>query len=660
MDELARLQAALLDKDMEMLELQQEHVSVLSALRQEIALQQETIASLNREASSTPDSLYECKRLQAQLELCQAKLTASEERYTELFRTAGEGRLQSAVSQLRLQLAEANAALESAQADAAQSGETVRAQEAELESVRAHIYKQQASLRELSDKIQELVSKAAASDSDNVQLRAQLERRNDQIQKAATMLRKLRDREEAVAASVTLLNEKLSQATADAERYKSAAGVLQGQQQVLNDHVESLKDRARELEEARRIDAEAVSSSQSNAQQATNLSLTYDSLRRERDALSSALENARVEARRETIALQRLADERQRLIVSLQADLNAATNAIKQLASPSPCAPASPNPSSSDSVGSSSSQISGTVKPPQSASADLNATTQGASAFISNNRTFSASSPATARSRRSAQMIGISDRSPAANEATPAARDSPGSVVELVQLRLQCESLSHKLRAQSERVAELERDQDDLLAVNDRLRRMLRNHSNEHGPSSSADNGDGVGSGSGSGSAASTPRRPSRTAPALPSAPAITTTAAASAESSAMPSSSTATPAVITALAEDVQRSEAVFGDVRTLLLALNRLFTYLRSRVEGQDADSIPFRTIYLPGVEAKQRFGSVAAALQTSFAGQRVWTDTASLQADLRLATTHAEALRNDLADVAAAEIGQACHMQ
>ena len=291
----------------------------------------------------------------------------------------------------------------------------------------------------------------------------------------------------------------------------------------------------------------------------------------------------------------------------------------------------------------------------------------------------------------SSALAGETGASGSSQRLSPSSASGGGGVVELVQLRLQCESLSRKLAAQSRRAEELEVEQARLQAGNERLRLMLH---------ASAPNGDG-----------SAREHDERGNVNTQSAALHTLAGYAEMLHSSFGGNSSNSdsyggegggggaaahtdPRALQVLVADIHQSEAAIAEVRSLLLALNRLFAFLRARADGRDvADAvgvssaaanlagsqlaIPFRTIYQPPLNAQQRFGDAASALisrqlladrPVAEAGRtdnmsmsrQHWNDTRSIELDVKLATAHADELRAYLSEYAVTDIADQCRMQ
>jgi uncharacterized coiled-coil DUF342 family protein len=613
---------------LQLLEAQQAHMVAVADLQRQLADRDAAVAALRAQpAAATAGDEIERGRLRAQLELLSAKLADAEDRYDELYEATGGDELRAQLARLKRELASAAAQRDAAAADARRATE-------ELVAMRPQVAAQQGSLHALRERLDEVLSRATTAEAQLAELRPKLDKRDEQVAAAAAALRKLRDRDAESRAAVSDLTRRLEEAQREGDRSRQVADVLQGQQRALSDRVEALRERVAELEAARAADADAVSRASTTAQALGAATANCDVLRRERDALARALETARADARRESAALQRLADERQRLVGSLQADLSAATSALRTIggAAGAGAAPAPGRPQGGYS--SSSSAASDRARPLTTAAlADVSGSGGSNSTGVD-----------------SAGGYG------GASNGTP-------SVVDFVQLRLQCESLSRKLGASLERVRELERDQDELVATNERLRRALQQQQQERQPLP-------------------------QPLPSLPPSPQHSTTASDTHASLSLSSSSaapeeplallasgggtgataasptqspTSTATLVRALVADVQRSEGLFADVRTLLLTLSRLFTLLSARHEWRSAHHQP--------LSAAERFGAVAAALAlppgsgapaASSLSSLKWSDVRSLELDVRSAAAAAETVHREVSDGAAADVGRACQTQ
>lgn len=592
------------------LQLLEAEQALLTAQRQ-LADRDAALAALRAQpAAATANDEIERGRLRAQLELLSAKLADSEERYAELYEASGGDYLRAQLARLQRELASAVAQRDAAVADARRAAE-------ELVAMRPQVAAQAGSLQSLRERLEEVLARATTAEAQLAELRPKLDKRDEQVAAAAAALRKLRDRDAESRAAAADLSRRLEEAQRDGDRARQVAEVLQGQQRALSDRVEALRERVAELEAARARDADAVAQASSTAQALGAATANCDVLRRERDALARALETARADARRESLALQRLADERQRLVGSLQADLSAATSALRTIGA-----------------------------------ADAGAAPPGR--LLGGN---SSSNSSMLRSPAAAALADVSGGS-----STGATDSSSPSIVDYVQLRLQCESTSRKLAASTERVRELERDQDELVATNERLRLALQQHHKEHKPlppplptlppspqhsTTASDTHLSVSS-----SSSSAPEEPLAL---LASGGSTDAAAGAALHSPASPASSSSAT-LVKALVADVQHSEALFGDVRVLLLTLSRLFTLLSARHEWRSSHHQP--------LSAAERFGAVAAALAlpsgTPSLSSLKWSDVRSLEQDVRGAAAAAETVHREVSDGATADVGRACQTQ
>lgn len=690
--DVEELRAALVERDLQSLESQQQQLDALST-------RDDRIRELSEQAS----------RLRAQSSLLQLKLNDAEDRFTQLADSAKHGRWQH-------ELACMKSAYEAARHEANEANRSLTQRDTELQRIREHLGSQQTLLRGLHGEIASLVSRCTQQEVEVDSLRAQVDKRTEQLRKAADALRKLRDLE---IASRTEL-EALRPVASEVERWKSTAEVLQEQQSMLSNRVAELQDQLSLLQLAKKKDAAAVSEATTNNSQFTSLSRTVGSLQRERDALASTLETVRTDARREGLALQRLADERQRVIAGLQADLSAATSALSQLSSS-----AGSGPGSSGSRPASASTL--LLSP---ASAVSRHDPDGASVYGDSpaagrhdsplSERYSHRAPSTRRRGLSSASAFLDTSSATASSSAPAQNSSAGivggaaggvSLADYLQLRLTCESTARKLAAREERVKELEGAQADLLGANERLRSVIEaQHRDQHGSDSDAQgSGDGHHDVQQQGSGGRKRRTSERPAPASQA-----NTLDIAPPSASQGTSGSATSSALTdALLADARRSEDVFAATRALLVALNRLFVFLRAQAEGRDAadamaasslsphhlqqqqggsvwlrhsGALPFVSITQGMVDAKRRFGALAAAVlpanpepggpnvdTSSGSGgggaQRhrhsgdpgaLWSDTSVLVDDVALAAYHAGTLREELADAAATEMGAACRQQ
>lgn len=278
---------------------------------------------------------------------------------------------------------------------------------------------------------------SSAADTERAALRAELARRESQLRRAAEALRAAREREAALstalasgARTVEDLRIRLEAASSTAERARIGSELATAAQRAAAERAEALRARVQELEAARGAAAGDVAGAAATAARAAAAEAALEAAHCERGLLVAALDNARAEARRDSLALQRTADERGRVAAGLRADLSAATAALAQAASAAASAATSPRNGGSGGLG----------------------------------------APHVRRRSGPLSPWGVDGGS--GGDAAPGSPSPSSTVVELVQLRLAVESTSRRLAARDARVVELEAEQEALLAANERLRRV--------------------------------------------------------------------------------------------------------------------------------------------------------------------------------------------
>jgi hypothetical protein len=448
---------------------------------------------------------------------------------------------------------------------------------------------------------------SSSYDSERAALRAALARRESQLRRATEALRAAREREAALSAALASgahtaddLRGRLEAANHAAERARTGSELATAAQRTAVERAEALRARVQELEAARSAAAEGVAGGAAASARAAAAEAALEAAHRERDLLAAALDNARAEARRDSLALQRVADERGRVTAGLRADLNAATAALAQATSAAASASSSP----------------------RNAGAGLG--TPGV------RRRSGPLSPWGVDGGSGGDALG----SPSSSSAHPAS-----AVVELVQLRLTVESTSRRLAARDARVTELEAEQEALLAANERLRRVAAAAATtaQEAPAALP-----CGSGGGSEEGVDVGGTEQRAAPALQ----VALWADVQRSDRAL---------------SDVRQ---LLLAVHRLLGAARVRGGGGPGTLGGSGSDTAAFRSIYQPPVDAARRFGAVAAAVAAAPGGLPLaahhWVDADAVASDARVAAGQLDALREELLESSAAAMGEACRTQ
>lgn len=307
-----------------------------------------------------------------------------------------------------------------------------------------------------------------------------------QLQTVLKTLAALRTREadvsaqlEAQSGALAQLQRQYSVAAADAARWKTGVDVLQARCDSLTSEVESLRDRVEDMEGEAAANDGVVAAAMRSAEHIQALTRALQVAKEDNDALSSQLEHARVDARREMLALQRQADERQQVIAGLQADLSAATAAITAAAGAA-------------SVGAAGS--GGKGRPSMGGGAIVGGLVSGGASGPS-----AAAGDAAAGRRRTPLGVGstggkaILAHAPDGRSGGHDAGASSGPTLDV--LRLQLESLHRTLAQRDARIHALESEQEELLVMNEKLRHAL-----ERGMAVSGTSGGSAASGRGAAS----------------------------------------------------------------------------------------------------------------------------------------------------------------
>lgn len=307
---------------------------------------------------------------------------------------------------------------------------------------------------------------------DLAETRAQLEKRVSQLQTVLKTLAALRTREadvsaqlEAQSGALAQLQRQYSVAAADAARWKTGVDVLQARCDSLTSEVESLRERVEELEGEAAANDGVVAAAMRSAEHIKALTHALQVAKEDNDALSSQLEHARVDARREMLALQRVADERQQVIAGLQADLSAAKAAITAAAAGA-------------AGGGGAAGSGGKGRPSMGGGAIVGGLVSGAAGAPS--APHAAAGDAGGGRRRMPLGVG-STGGKAIMAHAPDSRTGghdgtgggSGGGPTLDVLRLQLESLHRTLAQRDARIHTLESEQEELLVMNEKLRHAL-------------------------------------------------------------------------------------------------------------------------------------------------------------------------------------------
>jgi membrane protein involved in colicin uptake len=244
------------------------------------------------------------------------------------------------------------------------------------------------------------------------------------------------------------LQAALSAATDDAARWRVSVDVVQAQHSALTARVEELKEQNALLQAEREADRQVVEAAARGAEAVASMSAALAAAKHENEQLTTALANARADARRETLALQRLADERQAIISGLHADLSAATAAISAMSSS--CG----DPAGGGGGGGGGGSGGGASDGGHGGDGGLGI---GGPRSLARRRALAVGSTGGKPIR---SLVHTGGASVAGGIGTgPGDEGGAGARADAMSLRLQCESLSRRLQAREERIKQLEADQ---------------------------------------------------------------------------------------------------------------------------------------------------------------------------------------------------------
>jgi hypothetical protein len=645
------------EKDFAILEMRSAHLQERNALqaiaaskdRAVAALEQDLLQHQQHDQSGLRDALQsdadnqrlrdECLHLRLLLDQAYDRAASREhERSLDPAALGGDendatqrrlGALESSRLSLEAEAAQLRLALDRRAAEAVAAAE-------EAAAVRSRLEEQRAKVRALHDQLTGFIrreaedaARAERAEAERDAAQTELQRRLGQLQRVVAALTELRTAEaqgrEALAEERRAagdLRAALAEERAESARSKRALAILERQHTALADEVERLREHADGLEAQSEANAALVEASTRSAEQIEALAGALEACRAENDGLAQALGDARAEARRESLALQRLADDRQAAIVALQADLSAATAAVASM----------------------------------SRSSGAGAVAAGVPSAAAGSEADDAGAALGARSlaRRRGMAVGstggrpILASAPASTGAADATGAEGGAASDAVALRLQLESLGRRSQQQSERCRSLEAEVDALTRANDDLQRELQR---EYAAARAARTG----------AAALVGGRGAASSAAEGSAPRSPTAQGAGRADRTMQQ-----------LCSDALRCEGVFRAAAALLAAVVALLQALEQRGadsgqwqssarELQSLSADGHSGAYMRAVDAFVRFGldSDAAATVPALVG-RQWTDLGALQSALERAATLAGDSLQALADHEAAALGQACVTQ
>lgn len=533
-ERLSAAQTALEDKEFKMLEMQATHAKQLRDLRRQLDASDAKARELQTENSRLMRqglaSDEEKAALEKQIDLLKLKLqTAS----LDSMQPGGPGSAIHSVTQLKRKeaaLAEAETkvsrlttALQAKTEEAAQLREELNgklsslvSRDSEMEEFRARATQQEARIRALHDQLASFIEKdaheaarAQIAEQDLEETRKELAKRLGQLKKVVAALNAVRQKEASLAAALDAQTELAGQLQArcsalveEAARALESKELFEQQYQKALEEVEKLSDRIDELEKDAEAKKAVVDAAINAAERIEMMTKALKAAGEERGQLLDALSNAKADARRETLALQRLADDRQAIIRGLQADLAAATSALSAASGANRAAA-----TATTFAGAFGPNASGHESSRGAAAAAAAATTAD-SLMLGGGGGGGGSS---ARGVRPSGGVGSTGGKPIVlrtlplhqtrsshNEGgedtgeTPSShhfvKGPPGAILsdtglaveaavaseaECVKLRLQVDSLSRKVKATEERLAAAQRDQEQLLVVNEKLRVTL-------------------------------------------------------------------------------------------------------------------------------------------------------------------------------------------
>jgi hypothetical protein len=299
------------------------------------------------------------------------------------------------------------------------------------------------------------------AEEDAARLRRQLDKRQEQLSKMVKAFQSLKDKEASLSTALetanlttTQLQRDCSESQIEAARCRESTAILRKRHEELTAELETFKLTAAHLAEKHAADQELVTVARTSAEQIAALNRALTLASEENQRLNDVVANAKAEFRRETVGLQRLADERQQMIVMLQADLSAASSALSLSAGSGPLQDA---PSSHDADDGGSGMAGAGVGGRSAARRrGLQVGTTGGKPIVA---------------LKGLKRQGLSDNPDETSLTVDASAHGDGRVLKTsaAKLQLEVESLMRRLQMKDDQIQSLQLEQDQLLVANERL-----------------------------------------------------------------------------------------------------------------------------------------------------------------------------------------------
>jgi predicted nucleic acid-binding Zn-ribbon protein len=381
--------------------------------------------------------------------------------------------------------------------------------DSEMEEFRVRATQQEARIRALHDQLASFIEKdaheaarAQIAEQDLEETKKELSKRLGQLKKVVAALNALRQREASLGAALDAqtelaaqLQSRCSALSEEASRANESTALLEKQYHKALEEITDQSERIDQMEQDSQAKKAIVDAAVDAAERIEVLTKALKAAGEERGHLLDSLSNAKADARRETLALQRLADDRQAIIRGLQADLAAATSALSAASGANRAASSATTFAAAFGASAGSNTSNGDTMMLGGSTANG----AGSTGRKHNGVGSTGGKAIVLRTLQRGQQAGgpsstgtdsDADGTPTAASTTQFVKGPPGAIysdtglavesavaseAECVRLRLQVESLSRKVKATEDRLSAAQRDQEQLLVVNERLRVSLEN-----------------------------------------------------------------------------------------------------------------------------------------------------------------------------------------
>lgn len=517
------LRQELEDKNFQILELRSENMMQTAALRKENAEKCREIASLQLQVTQSGNKVISTAlanndgtaRMREENQLLRLKIRSLEDERDALAAYTTSGHVPAALAAAQHEISVLQQRLEHANGVALDRSSALDSKTREVADIRAHVAQQQDQIRHLQHQLSSFMeldggnaARADAAEAEVVRLSSELNKRLRQLHKVVEALERVREREAAATAAMEAHSTALAQAqaglveaTAEADRWRSAVEILQKQHAESVDEVERYRERVETMERQRSEEGEALINAMKSAEAVRALTKAMEITNAENEMLKAQLADIRAESKKELLGLQRRCDEKAGVIADLQAELRSATSAaLGVTASGGAVIDGSALFANVEAAGV---EDGATGKGPLDAHSDVLAELRSVGGDTIGTMDFSfARSPHQQQQSHYARSqnprsVGYGNGGSVSASKTmqqrlphfastsyhpssvsggglaPSGLAGKASAAELTQLRLQCEGLSRRLQAREDRLQQMEGEQEQLFEINERLRNAL-------------------------------------------------------------------------------------------------------------------------------------------------------------------------------------------